>query len=738
MIKVLDTTCRRAGGHASLFRCLSSLLWALVLFGGCGPGAGDNGNGNGNGNSNDNGTGPSVEDLPDLSSDDALGTGEGQDLAVPGLILIGFDLSISEATLLQLAGSTATALTGQLVDVIPDIRLITVAVEPGTELAAMVLAQQLQSVEYTELDVSGRVAAIDDWIPSAASAQFSQYQLFATNAIAARAFAANGSGRISVAVLDTGCTVGHPEFANSQISAGANYVSGGNNIADDSFDSHGTGVVSLLASSVDTGEIAGLLPGFDVSVHKTCDSLGFCSLDAVVLGIVGALNGNADIDITTGEIAPADVINISLSFSGDYRSLARAVSLAEQRGVVIVAAAGNDGRSTSAATPRYPAGYSTVISVGATDVEGAAAPFSNRFAGLDLVAPGVDLLVANASGGYGFADGTSYAAAQVSAAAAWLLDLNGALSAGDVRSRLTLRGDAVDAGSGFAQTSARQLNFLAALQNSASPIEPYLIPDQDLTAAVGLTASTLVSNQGSTGAAGTIAEAFTDELIYFYGYFPAGELTFELRDGGQDLALAPESLVPSSFSLFLEFLRELELGQVRPVLGIVQQVVFAMPDLGGDRRAVDIVAIAGGIESTPRTMIYNPLRRGYNFISYKNFNTSVVHLRDEEGDAFDPALADIELLGFGARPELNWAGGFAVDRVQVGSSLDPTYLVLSKDGEDLISPPVRVGSCVGAEVPEQICSEEIGLLENQITRIVIQVNGGGGTQTATLDLIYVP
>ena len=168
MIKVLDTTCRRAGGYASLFRCLSSLLWALVLFGGCGPGAGDNGNGNGN--SNDNGTGPSVDDLPDLSSDDALGTGEGQDLAVPGLILIGFDLSISDATLLQLAGSTATALSGQLVDVIPDIRLITVAVEPGAEPTAMLLAQQLQSVDYTERDVSGRGAAVADWIPSAAPA----------------------------------------------------------------------------------------------------------------------------------------------------------------------------------------------------------------------------------------------------------------------------------------------------------------------------------------------------------------------------------------------------------------------------------------------------------------------------------------------------------------------------------------------------------------------------------------
>ena len=59
----------------------------------------------------------------------------------------------------------------------------------------------------------------------------------------------------------------------------------------------------------------GLLPGFDVTVHKVCDGLGLCTLDAVVLGIIGALNGNADLDLTDSEIPLADVINMSFSFS---------------------------------------------------------------------------------------------------------------------------------------------------------------------------------------------------------------------------------------------------------------------------------------------------------------------------------------------------------------------------------------------------------------------------------------
>ncbi len=716
----------------------------LLVFGHCGPGnSNTNDNGNANGNDNDNanangGTGNTVDDLPDLSSDDVLGTGEGVDLFVPGLILVGFDQGLTGDSFLQVASATATAINGTIVDIIPDIQVATFAVTPGSEGAAITLAEQLLSVEYAEADFAGQVAAIDGLIPTAESAQFAQYQLFTTNAIKARGLLASGSGGVSVAVLDTGCMLNHSEFSASALVGGANYVSGNTNVSDDFPGGHGTGVVSLLSAGVNSGVMAGLLPGFDVTVHKVCFGSGLCPLDAAVLGIIGALNGNADFDLTDAEIPLADVINMSFSFSADYHTLARAIFEAERRGVVVVAAAGNNGRSTAATDERYPAGYSTVVSVGATDIEDAAAPFSNRSAQVEVVAPGVDLLVAGSGGGYGFVNGTSYAAAQVAAAAAWLLESNGDLTPFEVRTRLNQRGDALPTGSGFQQTSARRLNFYAALQNQDAPPEAYFIPDRVLTAATGVASFTLVSGQVSTGSTGPIAEAFSDEHIYWYGYFPGRGVSFELIDDGQSRSIVPESVVPSSIDLFLEFIRGIEPVEPVVAIGILQQAVFVMPDLGGERRAVDIRAIADGIESSPRTFIYNPLQKGYNFISYKNFESSVLHLRDEEGESFDPGQADIQLLGFGDRPEINWAGGQSADRVQLGSSLDPAYFVVSGEEDDPLLPPVRLGDCVGAAVAEQICGEQVGLPENEIARILVQMSESGGTRTATIDVIYVP
>ena len=716
----------------------------LLVFGHCGPGnSNTNDNGNANGNDNDNanangGTGNTVDDLPDLSSDDVLGTGEGVDLFVPGLILVGFDQGLTGDSFLQVASATATAINGTIVDIIPDIQVATFAVTPGSEGAAITLAEQLLSVEYAEADFAGQVAAIDGLIPTAESAQFAQYQLFTTNAIKARGLLASGSGGVSVAVLDTGCMLNHSEFSASALVGGANYVSGNTNVSDDFPGGHGTGVVSLLSAGVNSGVMAGLLPGFDVTVHKVCFGSGLCPLDAAVLGIIGALNGNADFDLTDAEIPLADVINMSFSFSADYHTLARAIFEAERRGVVVVAAAGNNGRSTAATDERYPAGYSTVVSVGATDIEDAAAPFSNRSAQVEVVAPGVDLLVAGSGGGYGFVNGTSYAAAQVAAAAAWLLESNGDLTPFEVRTRLNQRGDALPTGSGFQQTRARRLNFYAALQNQDAPPEAYFIPDRVLTAATGVASFTLVSGQVSTGSTGPIAEAFSDEHIYWYGYFPGRGVSFELIDDGQSRSIVPESVVPSSIDLFLEFIRGIEPVEPVVAIGILQQAVFVMPDLGGERRAVDIRAIADGIESSPRTFIYNPLQKGYNFISYKNFESSVLHLRDEEGESFDPGQADIQLLGFGDRPEINWAGGQSAERVQLGSSLDPAYFVVSGDEDDQLLPPIRLGDCVGAAVAEQICGAQVGLPENEIARILVQMSESGGTRTATIDVIYVP
>ncbi len=106
------------------------------------------------------------------------------------------------------------------------------------------------------------------------------------------------------------------------------------------------------------------------------------------------------------------VINLSLGDSEvpsgeDYEALVNAVEKANNRGVAVVAAAGND----DGGPVEYPAAYPAVLSVGATDTQaGAFCSFSNRGEGLRLIAPGCDLDGADPTNGepdYNYWQGTS-------------------------------------------------------------------------------------------------------------------------------------------------------------------------------------------------------------------------------------------------------------------------------------------------------------------------------------------
>ncbi len=718
------------------------MVGLLGLATGCAgfPFGNTNGNQNSNGangNANGNQGGGSLDDLPDLTTNDTLGTGEGEDVAVPGLILVGFDQNIDDALFAQAVNTVATTISGTLLDEIPDIRWATYVVPEGSEQQAISIAELIDSVEFVETDAGGRLAEVTDLLPNANSVEFGQYQLFLTGAIQARGIASAGTGSISVAVLDSGVDLSHPEFQGAGVVAGGNYVDATGGILDEVGGGHGTAVVSLLAANNSTGEMAGLLPGFSVSVHKVATADGVCPLDSVVLGIVGAVNGNTDSDLTTAEIAPADVLYLGCSFSGNYASLRRVISWAEDRPAVVIAPAGNNGRNgTAALSSRYPAGYDTVVSVGASDIEEKLAVFSNRSGLIDIVAPGVDLLVAAPGSTYRYADGTSFAAAQVAAGAAWVWDRNPGLTVSELRDRLRTRGDTLASGGGSGSFSAKRLNFVSLLLDEDHPPEPFIISDQDLVAATGVSRHTLVSNQAGHSSTGYTAEAFSNETIYWYGYFPGHAAAFELADGDQRISLTVESLVSSRIDLFLDFVRGITLGDVTAYFSVLDQAVVKVPDLGGARRTVQVVAVSNGVESDPQSLIYNPLKKGYNVLAYKNFDSSAWFSHEEIGQAFNPGDADIQLLGSGSQPEINWSGE-AAHTIQLGSDLDPTYYVTSEGLENQIEPSVQLGECVGAVVPEQLCGNDIVLPENQISRIVVE-RSGTSSDFAVLELIYVP
>lgn len=119
----------------------------------------------------------------------------------------------------------------------------------------------------------------------------------------------------------------------------------------------------------------------------------------------------------------AKVISMSLGAYGPHRSEREAVSYALSRGVVLVAAVGNDGDSqytmdNSTSFWNFPAGYSGVIGVGAVDRLGKPASFSSDNLSVLVSAPGVGVPVVVPGGNYGSSEGTSSATALVAGVAA--------------------------------------------------------------------------------------------------------------------------------------------------------------------------------------------------------------------------------------------------------------------------------------------------------------------------------
>ena len=211
-----------------------------------------------------------------------------------------------------------------------------------------------------------------------------------------------GKDTVVVAVVDTGVDYTHPDLVGP-VDAAADYdfVNGDSSAMDDN--GHGTHVAGIIAAIADNGVGgAGVAPGCRILPVKVLDSKG--SGDTV--GVAAGIRYAAD--------AGAKIINLSLAGPSDA-TMGNAVAYAQGKGCVVVAAAGNEGSDGGAS---YPARYAGVVGVGATDPSNARATFSNYGIGVDIAAPGVNVLSTLPGGGYGSLSGTSMASPFVSAVAA--------------------------------------------------------------------------------------------------------------------------------------------------------------------------------------------------------------------------------------------------------------------------------------------------------------------------------
>lgn len=233
---------------------------------------------------------------------------------------------------------------------------------------------------------------------------------------------------IRVAIIDTGISA--YAIAERNLDEGYNYILS-NTVTGDTV-GHGTAVAAIIAGS-DPAGIDGLCP------DAVLVPLVYYSKNENDYDVKGDLPMLAGIIRDAVDIYGCRIINISSGAKIDTPAMRDAVAWAEQRGVLVVSSAGNDGNSTI----YYPGTFPTVLCAGTVNAaENGAAIFSNRNLSVDLLAPGTGVMTANIQGEAVKVNGTSFSAAWISGAAAALLTIDPSLTPHQLRQILC--GTAVD------------------------------------------------------------------------------------------------------------------------------------------------------------------------------------------------------------------------------------------------------------------------------------------------------
>ena len=227
---------------------------------------------------------------------------------------------------------------------------------------------------------------------------------------------------INVAVLDTGIDYNHPDL-------GANYRGGYDWVNDDEdpMDDHGHGTHcagTIAALDNDIG-VMGVAPRARLYGLKVLDSSG----DGWFSHVIAAIEWSIDNGM--------DIVSMSLSGPDHVGALEDICDEAYQEGILLVAAAGNDGRADGQGdNVGYPARYDSVIAVASTDSDDRRASDSSTGPAVEMAAPGVSVLSTHLDGEYVRMSGTSMACPHVAGTAALMLSSDPALTNVQVRELL--------------------------------------------------------------------------------------------------------------------------------------------------------------------------------------------------------------------------------------------------------------------------------------------------------------
>lgn len=257
---------------------------------------------------------------------------------------------------------------------------------------------------------------------------------------------ADGDG-VTVAVVDSGVDYYHNELSekvaiNDEETPGNGIDDDGNGFIDDvrGWDfsgaiagvspndndpmdelGHGTHVSGIIAADNDSDGVVGVAPEAKILPVRVLDDQGYGTNSNIAAGIRYATDNGADI------------INMSLGGPMPSSAVKSALDYAEDHGVLVVAAAGNEFSWNVYSS--YPAAYSNVISVGATGQDGKLATFSN-YGKVDIAAPGVSILSTIPDNRYARYSGTSMASPFVAANLALIKQKHSGFDASQLRHEL--------------------------------------------------------------------------------------------------------------------------------------------------------------------------------------------------------------------------------------------------------------------------------------------------------------
>jgi subtilisin len=273
--------------------------------------------------------------------------------------------------------------------------------------------EPLARVLSNEIPVYDPAAVMTDWGVSRIHPEFAWAQ---------GNFGKTTTGRgIKVCVLDTGIKSSHECFWKDGVcvfKGGYNFVAGNSNPEDDH--DHGTYCSSIVAAQHNglLGGYRGVAPDIELYHCKVLDAKGSGSF------------GNIAAAIDWARTHGMDIISMSLGGGSGSATLQQACDAAWYAGILVVAAAGNEGPGEN--TVGYPAKYQSVLAVAAMDFDENIAAFSSRGPEVEVSAPGryitgawagftyENYVVAGSGNRYMCASGTSAACPHVAAGAALL------------------------------------------------------------------------------------------------------------------------------------------------------------------------------------------------------------------------------------------------------------------------------------------------------------------------------